>query len=285
MEKLGYIGLGNMGGPMAANLIAAGNDVVCYDAAGTTAHIPAGASMAGSVAELAAVARIIFLCLPDGKVVADVAGEIVAAPGRITEIVIDSTTAGIADAKHAHALLAEAGIDYADAPVSGGTRGAKAGTLAMMVAGSDALYDEVEPFLRSMAKNARKVGDQPGQGMAMKLLNNFLSGMAMTATSEAVAFGVAQGLDMRTIIETVNVSTGRNTATEDKFPNRIANGAYDSGFATKLLAKDLRLYVESVHETGTAHSLSDLLRAIWDAMEKEMPASDFTEIYKFHGAG
>lgn len=285
METLGYIGLGNMGGPMAGNLIAAGNDVICYDAAGAKAHVPANAKMAGSVAEVARLARVIFLCLPDGKIVAEVADEIVAATDRAAEIVIDNTTAGIADAKHAHAVLAEAGISYADAPVSGGTRGAKAGTLAMMVAAPDALYDEVEPYLRAMASNARKVGDQPGQGMAMKLLNNFLSGMAMTATSEAVAFGVAQGLDMQAIIETVNVSTGRNTATEDKFPNRIANGAYDSGFATKLLAKDLRLYVESVHETGTAHSLSDHLRSIWDAMEKEMPASDFTEIYKFHGGG
>jgi len=182
METLGYIGLGNMGGPMAANLIAAGNDVICYDAAGSTAHIAADVKMATSVADLVTKARIVFLCLPDGKIVASVAQEIIAASNRITEIVIDNTTAGIADAKHAHALLAEAGIAYADAPVSGGTAGAKAGTLAMMMAGSDALYAEVEPYMRPMAKNARKVGDKPGQGMALKLLNNFLSGVSMTAT-------------------------------------------------------------------------------------------------------
>jgi len=280
MPTLGFIGLGNMGGPMAHNLAAAGHEVVCFDAAGTAALAPPGAPTAASAAEVAQRARIVFLCLPDGPVVLQVAREIAACPDRTTEIVVDSTTSGMPDARAAHDLLAAAGIRYADAPVSGGTKGSKAGTLAMMVAAPDDLYAEVEPYLRPMAANARQVGTEPGQGMAMKLLNNFLSATAMAATSEAVAFGVSQGLDMMTIVETVNLSTGRNTATEDKFPNRIATGAFDAGFATRLMAKDIRLYEASVSAVGAPRRLAEQLREIWDGMEAAHPDSDFTEIYK-----
>ncbi len=280
MPALGFIGLGNMGGPMVHNLAAAGHEVVCFDAAGTAALAPPGAPCAGSAREVAARARIVFLCLPDGPVVLQVARELAACSERAVEIVVDSTTAGIADARAAHDLLAGAGIRYADAPVSGGTKGAQAGTLAMMVAAPDDLFAEVEPFVRPMAANARHVGTEPGHGMAMKLLNNFLSATAMAATSEAVAFGVSQGLDMATILETVNLSTGRNTATEDKFPNRIATGSFDSGFATRLMAKDIRLYQASVAGAGAPGTLAGMLRTIWDGMEAARPDSDFTEIYE-----
>ena len=280
MPTLGFIGLGNMGGPMAHNLAAAGHEVVCFDAAGTEALAPSDAPCADSAAEVAQRARIVFLCLPDGPVVLQVAREMAECPDRAVEIAVDSTTAGMSDARAAHDVLAEAGIRYADAPVSGGTKGSKAGTLAMMVAAPDDLFAEIEPYIRPMAANARRVGTQPGQGMAMKLLNNFLSATAMAATSEAVAFGVSQGLDMMTILETVNVSTGRNTATEDKFPNRIATGAFDAGFATKLMAKDLRLYEASVAAAGAPSRLAGQLREIWDGLEAARPDSDFTEIYK-----
>ena len=113
----------------------------------------------------------------------------------------------------------------------------------------------------------------------MKLLNNFLSATAMAATSEAVAFGVSQGLDMMTILETVNVSSGRSTATEDKFPTRIATGTFDAGFATRLMAKDIRLYEASVAAADAPRRVAGLLRAIWDEMEAAHPDSDFTEIF------
>ena len=280
MPTLGFIGLGNMGGPMAHNLAAAGHEVVCFDAAGTEALSPPGAPTAGSAAEVAQRARIVFLCLPDGAVVLQVAREIAQCPDRAVGIVVDSTTAGMPDARAAHDVLAEAGIRYADAPVSGGTKGSKAGTLAMMVAAPDDLFAEIEPYIRPMAANARHVGTEPGQGMAMKLLNNFLSATAMAATSEAVAFGVSQGLDMMTILKTVNLSTGRNTATEDKFPNRIATGAFDAGFATRLMAKDLRLYEASVTAAAAPRRLAGQLREIWDGLEAARPDSDFTEIYQ-----
>ena len=279
---LGFIGLGNMGGPMAVNLAAAGNALICYDASGTAERAPDGAQHASSAAEVAEKAAIVFLCLPDGPIANKVAGELMAAPARIVEVVVDNTTSGAGEARATHDMLAEAGIAYADAPVSGGASGARAGTLAMMVATSDALYTRLEPLLLPMAKNARHVGREPGQGMAMKLLNNFLSGMAMAATSEAIAFGARQGLDMATIIDTVSVSSGTNTAITDKFPKRILSESFDSGFATRLMTKDLQLYVDSCKQLDAPRRLSEtLLEQVWGQMLADMPASDFTEIYPF----
>ncbi len=279
---LGFIGLGNMGGPMAVNLAAAGNALICYDASGTAERAPEGAAHASGAAEVAEKAAIVFLCLPDGPIANKVAGELMAAPARIVETVVDNTTSGASEARATHDMLAGAGIAYADAPVSGGASGARAGTLAMMVAASDALFARLEPLLLPMAKNTRHVGREPGQGMAMKLLNNYLSGMAMAATSEAIAFGARQGLDMATIIDTVSVSSGRNTAITDKFPNRILSESFDSGFATRLMTKDLQLYVDSCKELGAPRRLSEtLLEQVWGQMLADMPASDFTEIYPF----
>lgn len=279
---IGFIGLGNMGGPMAANLAAAGNTLICYDASGTAERAPDGAKHAASAAEVAQKAKIVFLCLPDGPIANKVSGELMAAPNGLVEVVVDNTTSGASEARATHEMLAGAGIAYADAPVSGGTSGARAGTLAMMVAAPADLYARLEPLLRPMAKNARHVGSEPGQGMAMKLLNNFLSGMAMAATSEAVAFGARQGLDMATILDTVSVSSGTNTAITDKFPNRVLSESFDSGFATRLMTKDLRLYVESCQELDAPRRLSEtLLQQVWGKMLEQQPASDFTEIYPF----
>ncbi len=279
---LGFIGLGNMGGPMAANLALSGRPLICYDASGTADRAPEGARHAANSAEVAQFATIVFLCLPDGPIANQVAAELIAAPGRIVEVVVDSTTSSVNEARATHNLLATAGITYVDAPVSGGASGARAGTLAMMVAAPDDVFARLLPLLNPMAKNARHVGREPGQGMAMKLLNNFLSGMAMAATSEAMAFGASQGLDMSTIIDTIAVSSGKNTAITDKFPNRILPERYDSGFATQLMTKDLTLYVDSCKNLGAPHQLSEtLLQNVWRRMCNEMPESDFTEIYPF----
>ena len=115
-----------------------------------------------------------------------------------------------------------------------------------MVGCKENIFEKVQPILKCIGANIFHVGPNPGQGQTVKLLNNFLSATAMAATSEAMAFGTANGLDMKAMLDVVNVSSGRNTATMDKFPNRIANEAYNGGFATKMMAKDVRLYVENV---------------------------------------
>lgn len=276
---VGFVGLGNMGGPMAANLAAAGTPLLVYDKAGTAERAPAGAEIAQSLGEIARRAGTVFLSLPAGAAVAAVAAEIAAADPRGTGIVIDTSTIGVAAAAKVADILARAGIVYLDAPVSGGVAGARAGTIAVMASGPVEAFEDARPLLAAMAANLFHVGTRQGQGQAMKLANNFLSGVAMAATSEAIRFGETQGLDMKTMLDVLNVSTGRNTATSDKFPNRILTGTHDAGFTTTLIDKDVGLYLEAVAEAGTRSVVGRAVGGTLAAVEADLPGEDFTRIY------
>ncbi len=279
--RIGFIGLGNMGGPIAANIAAGGHDMIVFDAAGTAARAPDGVAVAASVAEVAAAAETVLLSLPDGPVVAAVVEEIAESNARVTSALVDLSTIGIAAARQVHARLSRADIAYLDAPVSGGTAGASAGTIAVMCGGDAALFERLSPVLSSMSRNLFHVGDTPGQGQAMKLANNFLSATAMAATSEAVAFGVDQGLDMAQMLNVLNASSGQNTATSDKFPNRILPGKYDAGFTNTLLTKDVTLYLENVRAAGTPDTMGAVLTDVWRRFQAAEPGADFTRVYPF----
>lgn len=283
MTMLGFIGLGAMGRPMAGRLAQAGLPLIVHDKAGTAERAPSGARVAGSVAEVAAEAETLFLSLPDGKVVEAVAREIAAAKGRKTTLVVDLSTIGLEAAHKTAATFAAAGIAYLDAPVSGGVAGAAKGTLAVMAAGSAEDFARVEAPLKAMAKNLFHVGAKPGQGQAMKLLNNFLSATAMAATSEAVIFGESQGLDMATILSVLNVSTGQNTASSDKFPNRILTGTFNAGFTVRLMAKDVALYRDAVTGAGTSARMGEPVSALWRELDLAMGEGDFTRVYTHLG--
>lgn len=278
---IGFVGLGNMGQPMASRLVADGWHVVGFDAAGTEARLPAGADAAPSVATVAAEAEVMLLSLPDGTAANAVAREITAATDRRAHIVIDTSTIGIDAARSAAEAVASVGITYVDAPVSGGVSGAKAGSLAMMVATDPATFAIHQALLATIAKNCFHVGDTVGQGQAMKLLNNFLSGTAMTATGEAISFGIDHGLDMKTMLDVLNVSSGQNTATSDKYLKRVLTGTYDAGFATKLIAKDVKLYEECVANSGARSVVGSVVSAQLQRADAALPGSDFTRIYDF----
>ncbi len=277
----GFIGLGNMGAPMAANLARAGRRLLVHDAAGTRERAPPGAAVAADNREVARGADTVILSLPDGDAVRRVAEEMIGAPGARVRCVLDTSTVGIAAARELHARLAEAGIGYLDAPVSGGVSGARKGTVAVMFSGSDAAFARYTPVLEGMAANVVHVGRAPGLGQAMKLLNNFLSAVAMTATSEAIALGERHGLEMATMIEVLNASSGRNSATADKFPNRILPGTYDTGFTSRLLEKDLRLYIEALEAEGGERVLAPSIHALWRRLEDAEPNADITRVYPF----
>lgn len=277
----GFIGLGNMGGHMAANLRKNGTRLVVFDKAGTAGRAPAGAAVAGSAAEVASKVETVFLCLPDGRVVHEVIGELTESGSDALRRIADTSTIGIAAAEKGFKICRRAGIEYVDSPISGGVAGARNATLAVMYAGTRDTFDLLKPVYLGMAKNVFKVGDRAGQGQAMKLLNNFLSGTAMAATSEAVAFGVGQGLEMKTMLDVLNVSTGQNTATKDKFPNRILNERYDAGFLTRLFFKDISLYREAVTAAGAADPVSPAVAALWQKLNESDADSDFTRIYPF----
>jgi len=280
-EITGFVGLGNMGAPMAANLAGAGWPLVVFDAAGTRDRAPAAVSCAESLAEVASRARTVVLSLPDGPVVDSVAEAIAGAPSRVTARVVDTSTIGIAHARAVHEKLAAAGIEYVDAPVSGGVSGATAATVSIMVAGPASSFEELRPMLDAFTGNAFHVGLEPGQGQAMKVLNNFLSGTAMAATSEAMAFGDSQGLDLATMLDVVNVSSGRNTATSDKFVNRILTGTYDAGFSCPQMNKDLSLYREGLAQAGGADPVSGAVADIWRRFLEDSTNADITRIYPY----
>jgi 3-hydroxyisobutyrate dehydrogenase len=278
---VGFIGLGKMGGPMAANVAAATPGLVCFDMAGTAARLPAGAVAASSISDLACRCTIVLISVPDGTASLAVAREIVETSDSNVETLIDLSTIGPKAATEAASLLRSAGITYCDGPVSGGAAGARAATISLMFAGPTEVLDTNRALLESFTGNVFHVGDTAGQGQAMKLANNFLSATALAATSEAVAFGVAHGLDMATMIDVLNVSTGRNSATADKFPNRILTGSFDAGFSTAHMTKDVGLFVDGAGEVKTAAIVAAAVTDTWRGCDNALPGSDFTEIWRY----
>jgi 3-hydroxyisobutyrate dehydrogenase len=278
-EIIGWIGVGSMGHRMSRHLVEAGYPVVVADAV-STERAPRGATVAKSNAEVAKQADIIILSLPDGNVSQTVAKEIAAASLRRVATVIDTSTIGIQAAQTVAATLSAAGIDFIDAPVSGGTAGADKATLAIMLACPAQSFERFKGLMSLMGKPFH-AGEKPGQGQAIKLLNNFLSATAMAATSEAIAFGTRQGIEMKTILDVVNASTGRNSATDDKFPRRIMHGRYDAGFTAKLQLKDIRLYLDNARAAGITDEIASVVVDVWEQMDADMPGSDITEMYPF----
>ncbi len=277
---VGFVGLGNMGSALAANLVSAGFSVVATDAAGPTRNVD-GAAWATDAAEVAERAEVVVFSLPDGTVSEVVARAVAGAPARRCAHVIDTSTIGPTAARAVEALLAEVGVGYVDAPVSGGVAGARARTLAVMYSGSDHAVTAASAVLAGLSDRTIRVGDRAGLAQVVKLANNFLSATALAATSEAVAFAVHNGVDMAVLIDVLSKSSGNNTATTDKFPNHVITGTYASGFSNSLMAKDIDLYLREVHATGTADAFGRLTEDTWRRFAGEAPHVDFTRIYPF----
>ena len=277
----GFIGLGRMGGPMAANLAKASFGPSVFDKAGTAERAPAGSLTAESVSVIAGTCDAIFLSLPAGPDVHAVLAEIVAAKPRRAVDIIDLSTIGIAAAEEAARRAAAAGLGWLDALVSGGRVGAIAATISVMCAGSRALVERHQPALGAMAKNVFHVGERAGQGQALKLLNNFLSATATAATAEALLFGRAQGLALKTMLDVVNVSTGGSNASQGKYMRNVLPGTFDSGFGADQMAKDLALYREALEAAGTADTIGRDVAYLWEAAAAALGAGDHTRVFEF----
>ena len=279
-ETVGFIGLGNMGRPISTNLFNSGYLIVGYDIAGTAERLPEGATLGRDIGDVAARSDIIMMSLPDGNAMQEVTEEIIATNDRRTSTVIDVSTSGVAAARTTSVRCRDSEIAFYDAPVSGGIPGAVAGTIAIMFAGPEEAFERLKPLLESIGKPFL-VGTEPGQGQAMKILNNFLSATSMIATSEAIAFGEAVGLDLELMVDVLNSSSGRNDATVTKFPMNIIPGTFDRGFTAKLLQKDIDLYRDAQTDAGTADRVSKEIvegfREFYDAD----PEADITRIYPF----
>jgi 3-hydroxyisobutyrate dehydrogenase-like beta-hydroxyacid dehydrogenase len=278
--SVGVVGLGNMGGALASNLVRAGYTVVGHDARGSECAIDKVTSLP-TVADITREAHLVVLSLPDGAASEQVALEILDAPDRRTAHVVDTSTIGVGAAQRIAERLARDGVEYVDAPVSGGPAGAAARTLVVMYAASSTACAAAEPVLAGLSDRRYRVGDRAGLGQAMKLANNFLSATALAATSEAIAFGQSQGLGMNTMLEVFSAGSGQNTATTDKFPNQVVTERYASGFANSLMAKDLDLYLEAVERLGGPSALGAITASVWAAFAEAEPGVDFTRIFPF----
>ena len=242
--KVGVIGLGNMGGRIARRIADGGERVIGYDA-DPARPAAAGAEAAGSLAELAA-ADVALLSLPDSTVIeavmADLEGEL-----REGQIVVDLSTAAPSSTRAIHDRLAPRGVAYLDAGISGGAAAAEAGTLTVMVGGSEEALDTVRPVLAHFAKDVHHMGES-GSGHVTKLLNNFLNGISLAATAEVMVAGRKAGLDLRKLLEVVNASSGVNFATLNRFPKIVEGDYLEGGLTSDLMAKDLMLYLDLVRE-------------------------------------
>jgi hypothetical protein len=280
---IGFIGLGNMGGPMARRLIAAGHKLVIYDTRNDAVAplVALGAQLASSPQDVADRVETVMASLPSlqisEKVALDEGGVI---HGKKIKRFIDLSTTGATVAARISEGLARKNIVQIDSPVSGGVGGATKGTLAVMVSGPQADIDVVKDALAVFGK-VFVIGHKPGMAQTMKLANNFLSATAMAATSEAVAMGVKAGLDAKVMIDVINAGSGRNTATDGKFPQTILPRTFNYGFGTALMLKDVRLCNEQARALGVPHEVMDAVLEQWETTNSEYGGdSDFTAIVK-----
>jgi 3-hydroxyisobutyrate dehydrogenase-like beta-hydroxyacid dehydrogenase len=283
-DLLGFVGVGRMGGPMANRLLDAGYRLCVYDVSdeATGPLVARGAELAASPAEVASMADTVFMSLPTPDVVREVAlgGNGGLINGSKLRTVIDLSTTGPGVATEVAGRLAERNIAWVDSPVSGGVTGAKAGTLAVMVSCPKPAYQKLEPVLKVFGKLFH-AGEKPGLAQTAKLANNLLAATAMVATSEVMAMGVKAGLDAKVLIDIINASSGRNSASQDKFPRAILPRTFDFGFATGLSYKDVRLCVEEAEAMGVPMVVGGAVREMLAVTRARFGAgSDFTYIAK-----
>jgi 3-hydroxyisobutyrate dehydrogenase-like beta-hydroxyacid dehydrogenase len=249
-QRIGIVGVGNMGGRIARRIVAGGFDLVGFDANPAQAAA-VGVPAAGSLAELVEGADIVLLSLPDSKVIEGVVrgdGGILAG-ARAGQIVVDLSTAAPGSTMELHAELGARGVELVDAGISGGAAAAEQGTLTIMAGGSEAALELVRPVLETFSSRIYHMGSS-GSGHTAKLLNNFLNGISLSATAEVMVAARKAGLDLQRFLDVVNHSSGVNFATLNRFP-RIVEGNYlEGGLTSNLMMKDLMLYVDLARSLG-----------------------------------
>jgi len=282
-QVLGFVGVGRMGGPMASRLLDAGYPLTVFDtnAEAVKALVSRGAQAASSAEGVASAADIVLMSLPTPPIVQAVSlGEHGILRGSRFTTLVDLSTTGPSVAGVVARASAERGIAWVDSPVSGGVAGAVKGTLAVMVSCGKATFPVVDPVLKTFGKTFY-VGEKPGLAQIAKLANNLLAAAALVVSSEAVAMGVKAGLDAKVLIDIINAGSGRNSATEDKFPRSILTRTFDFGFATGLSYKDVRLCVDEAEALGVPMVVGAAVRQMLAITQAKFGAdSDFTSIAK-----
>lgn len=280
-EVIGFVGLGQMGTPMSARLVRAGYAVQGYDVSADrcAALEAAGGRPVGAAADVTVGATAVILMLPNS----DIVSEVLLQHGLLTamsagSLVIDMSSSEPDVTRQLAARTAEAGAALVDAPVSGGVRGAKAGTLTIMFGGTDEQFARCQGLLAAMGKSLVHAGGV-GAGHALKALNNLLSASHFAATSEAISIGRRFGLDPRVMLDAINGSSGKNWSSEFKFPTYVLPESYTSGFALRLLVKDAAIAVNLARHVGQPAAHAEATLRLWQQAAEALPAeADHTEI-------
>jgi 3-hydroxyisobutyrate dehydrogenase-like beta-hydroxyacid dehydrogenase len=283
VAEIGFIGLGNMGFPMASRLVGQNHDVVAFDTSSTALDriVSLGAQAASSAKEVADRAETVLASLPSPAVSLEVAtGTAGMIEGSRVKRYVDLSTVGSRTAAQIHDLLAERGIAALDSPVSGGVGGAEKGALAVMVSGPRNEFDVIRPALEAIGRPFY-IGEKPGSAQTMKLANNILAANVLVATSEVVVMGVKAGLDPAVMVEVLNAGSGGTSASRDKFPRAILPRTFDYGFATGLMVKDVRLYLDEARALGVPVDVAETIGRLWETAALDEGAdSDFTAVIK-----
>jgi 3-hydroxyisobutyrate dehydrogenase len=283
-ERVGFVGLGQMGAPMARGLARAGFRLALLDARpGAAAALGLEAELPADAAALGAACRVAVTMLPDGNAVREV---VLGARGLAAglargSVIIDMSSSSPVGTRALGDALAASGIALIDAPVSGGVKRAIDGSLAIMAGGDAAVIERCRPVLAAMGRHIFPTGPL-GSGHAMKALNNYVSAAGLAAAVEAVLAGSRFGLDPRTIVGVLNASTGKNNSTENKFPQFILPRDFSSGFSLGLMVKDLRTALDVAHATGTPAPLAESVVAAWADAERLLgPQADHTAVVQY----
>jgi 3-hydroxyisobutyrate dehydrogenase len=288
MTTIAFIGLGNMGNPMAANLIGAGHRVIGFDLVEANMNIAAGngVEVVASAAEAVGKAEVVVTMLPAGKHVLSVYEEIVPAAAKGT-LFIDSSTIDVESARRAHAMAGAAGMLSIDAPVSGGVGGAAAGTLTFMAGGSRDAFQRAEPVLQPMAGRIVHCGEA-GSGQAAKICNNMILGVTMIGVGEAFVLAEKLGLSHQALFDVASTSSGQcwSITTYCPVPGPVpkspANNGYKPGFAAALMLKDLRLAQEAAQKSGAVTPLGAEATQLYALFESQgNGGTDFSGIINF----
>ena len=288
IKTIGFIGIGNMGRPMASNLVKGGYRVVACDADGKRAvefARDSGATSAATLSELGRQVDAIVTMLPTGKEVRacllETDGGALAANLPKGALVIDMSSADPVGTRRTHADLAKRGLALVDAPVSGGVPRATDGSLAIMIGGDAAAVAAAKPVLSTMGTRLFEVGG-PGNGHAMKALNNFVAGTGFIAVAEAVLVGKSFGLDPAVMMDVMNVSTGKNFNTENVVKQHVISRQFATGFALGLLAKDVKIAADLAAAIAVESPLSRLAAALLgEARDRVGPEKDHTLAYTY----
>lgn len=290
-DVIGFVGIGAMGMPMASNLAHAGYKLVVYDLDTARTATLAGehdVSVAKNLAELGAAANILISMLPDGKAVRtalcgsnDSFKDCLLERAQKNALVIDMSSSSPMGTRELGEILSKRGLQFIDAPVSNGVKGAVAATLSIMVGGDKTVFERVKPMLEKLGSQIYHAGPL-GAGHAIKALNNYVSAAGLIAACEAMHAGQAFGIDPNVVVDIINTSSGMNNTTKNKCRQYMISGAYNAGFSTGLMAKDVRTALEIAEAMHTSTLFAKPTAEVWDAMKNELGfLSDHTEMHKF----